>query len=232
MRDILRSSLFNLAVRMRCSGRNDSSVGCDGSKGATAGTCDGPKGWNSSTVRCEGRRLRSRQDLNPEREHRRCERSLSIQRVRPGLRPPRRKVRLLNPRPGVRGMGPSDLAVLQPPRGRDRPRKTTSATPAIDRYPASPGHLLVIPYRHVADFFDAELAVLVRDAKHLLGERFHPDGYKVGEVAGQTVMHLHVHVIHPAVRRGRGGPPGRGAGRRSRRGGCTERAAQGAGKNQ
>ena len=89
---------------MRCSGRNDSSAGCDGSKGATAGTCDGPKGWNSSTVRCEGRRLRSRQDLNPEQEHRRCERSLSIQRVRPGLRPPRRKVRLLNRRPGVRGM--------------------------------------------------------------------------------------------------------------------------------
>jgi hypothetical protein len=60
---------FNLARRMRCSVRNDSSAGCDGSKGATAGTCDGPKGWNSSTVRCEGRRLRSRQDLNPEQEH-------------------------------------------------------------------------------------------------------------------------------------------------------------------
>jgi hypothetical protein len=33
-----------------------------------------------------------------------CERSLSIHRVRPGLRPPRRKVRLLNRRPGVRSM--------------------------------------------------------------------------------------------------------------------------------
>ena len=31
--------------------------------------------------------------------------------------------------------------------------------------------------------------------KHLLDERFHPDGYNVGEAAGQTVMHLHVHVI-------------------------------------
>jgi len=63
-----------------------------------------------------------------------------------------------------------------------------------DRYPVSPGHLLLIPYRHVADFFDAELAALlalVRDAKTLLDERFHPDGYNIG----QTVMHLHVHVI-------------------------------------
>ena len=67
-----------------------------------------------------------------------------------------------------------------------------------DRYPASPGHLLLIPFRHVADFFDAELAALLallRDAKHLLDERFHPDGYNIGTAAGQTVMHLHVHVI-------------------------------------
>jgi len=74
-----------------------------------------------------------------------------------------------------------------------------------DKYPVSPGHLLLIPFRHVADFFDATdeeqaaLLALVREAKHLLDERFRPDGYNVGvnvgEAAGQTVMHLHVHVI-------------------------------------
>ena len=71
-----------------------------------------------------------------------------------------------------------------------------------DKYPASPGHLLIIPFRHVAGLFDATdaeltaLLALAREAKTLLDERFHPDGYNVGvnigRAAGQTVMHVHV----------------------------------------
>ena len=74
-----------------------------------------------------------------------------------------------------------------------------------DKFPVNPGHLLLIPFRHVAGFFEATdeeqaaLLALVREAKDLLDERFHPDGYNigvnVGTAAGQTVMHLHVHVI-------------------------------------
>jgi diadenosine tetraphosphate (Ap4A) HIT family hydrolase len=74
-----------------------------------------------------------------------------------------------------------------------------------DKYPVSPGHLLLIPYRHIPALFDATdeeqiaLLALVREAKTPLDNQFHPDGYNIGvnvrKAAGQTVMHLHVHLI-------------------------------------
>jgi len=74
-----------------------------------------------------------------------------------------------------------------------------------DRFPVSPGHVLVIPNRHVASFFDLtkaekkEIFNLVNKARHLIQEEFRPDGYNIGinigESAGQTVWHVHVHLI-------------------------------------
>jgi superfamily II DNA or RNA helicase/diadenosine tetraphosphate (Ap4A) HIT family hydrolase len=74
-----------------------------------------------------------------------------------------------------------------------------------DRYPVSPGHTLVITRRLVADWFlataDEQAAVLalVADVKRMLDAELQPHGYNVGFnagiAAGQTVMHLHVHVI-------------------------------------
>jgi len=74
-----------------------------------------------------------------------------------------------------------------------------------DRYPVSKGHLLVIPFRHIPDFFsmtgeekEAVLA-LVTECKEVIEENFSPAGYNigfnVGVAAGQTVMHCHCHVI-------------------------------------
>ena len=74
-----------------------------------------------------------------------------------------------------------------------------------DRYPVTLGHTLIVPKRHVETFFDAtaEERAAIWDAvdtiKRSLDEEFHPDGYNVGfnagRAAGQTVMHLHVHLI-------------------------------------
>jgi len=74
-----------------------------------------------------------------------------------------------------------------------------------DKYPVTPGHLLVIPRRHVADFFDTTpeekfaLFALLDEAKQYLANKYSPDGYNagvnVGEAAGQTVMHVHLHLI-------------------------------------
>ena len=74
-----------------------------------------------------------------------------------------------------------------------------------DGYPVSPGHTLVIPKRHTGSFFDLsekernELLSLLDRAKLVLDEEFHPQGYNIGindgAAAGQTVPHLHVHLI-------------------------------------
>lgn len=74
-----------------------------------------------------------------------------------------------------------------------------------DKFPVTPGHLLVLPLRHVETWFDARrderlaLLALVDEGKRLLDRLYQPAGYNiginVGAVAGQTVMHLHVHLI-------------------------------------
>jgi superfamily II DNA or RNA helicase/diadenosine tetraphosphate (Ap4A) HIT family hydrolase/HKD family nuclease len=74
-----------------------------------------------------------------------------------------------------------------------------------DQFPVSPGHALIIPRRHVSSWFDAtdeervELMAAVSDACSAIEQVHQPDGYNlgvnVGPAAGQTVFHLHVHVI-------------------------------------
>jgi diadenosine tetraphosphate (Ap4A) HIT family hydrolase len=74
-----------------------------------------------------------------------------------------------------------------------------------DAFPVSPGHTLAVSRRHVESFFDldwdevAAIVAILRCAKARLDERDHPAGYNVGinigSDAGQTVMHVHVHLI-------------------------------------
>jgi diadenosine tetraphosphate (Ap4A) HIT family hydrolase len=74
-----------------------------------------------------------------------------------------------------------------------------------DGFPVSRGHTLVIPRRHVGSFFEltgaerASVFALVEVARAALESELHPDGYNIGinegAAAGQTVPHLHVHLI-------------------------------------
>lgn len=83
--------------------------------------------------------------------------------------------------------------------------KSEHAYARFDKYPVNPGHVLVIPRRHVASFFETsqserrEMLNLVDEMKSFLDRRYSPDGYNigvnVGETSGQTIMHVHVHLI-------------------------------------
>ncbi len=74
-----------------------------------------------------------------------------------------------------------------------------------DAFPVSEGHTLVIPRRLAIDWdaatTDERLAILalVDQVKAQLRHELHPDGFNLGinegAAAGQTVFHLHVHVI-------------------------------------
>ena len=74
-----------------------------------------------------------------------------------------------------------------------------------DAYPVSPGHCLVIPKRHIGSWFEATqeertaMLMLLEDAKTLAVTAHPPDGYNIGindgPAAGQTVPHLHMHLI-------------------------------------
>ena len=76
---------------------------------------------------------------------------------------------------------------------------------AWDRFPVNEGHFLVIPYRHFSGYFDIseeernELWTLVAQGQKVVEEKFNPDGYNVGINvgfwAGQSIPHLHIHVI-------------------------------------
>jgi ATP adenylyltransferase len=76
----------------------------------------------------------------------------------------------------------------------------------LNLYPYNPGHLLVCPYRHVADYTDlddaevAEVSLLTQQAMRVLREVSRPHGFNLGmnqgPVAGAGVAaHLHQHVV-------------------------------------
>jgi diadenosine tetraphosphate (Ap4A) HIT family hydrolase len=72
-----------------------------------------------------------------------------------------------------------------------------------DKYPVNKGHTLIIPRLHDANYFNVtnkeSLWQLVGETKKLVDALYNPDGYNiginVGEPAGQTVFHCHIHLI-------------------------------------
>jgi diadenosine tetraphosphate (Ap4A) HIT family hydrolase len=75
----------------------------------------------------------------------------------------------------------------------------------FDKYPVNKGHTLIIPKKHCDDYFELSFKeqsacwFMLNKAKEILKNRFNPDGFTVGvninEAAGQTVPHVHIHLI-------------------------------------
>ena len=74
-----------------------------------------------------------------------------------------------------------------------------------DKYPVSPGHLLIITKRHVADYFELtaeehqEMHAMLLKMKGVLAAEMNPQGFNIGvnigRTAGQTIDHVHMHLI-------------------------------------
>jgi ATP adenylyltransferase len=75
----------------------------------------------------------------------------------------------------------------------------------FDRFPVNPGHTLVLPRRHVADIFELtegelhDVLRLLSLARQRIAADFPVAGFNVGvnigDAAGQTIAHAHVHLI-------------------------------------
>ncbi|NBT56243.1 MAG: HIT family protein [Betaproteobacteria bacterium] len=97
---------------------------------------------------------------------------------------------------------PCPFCTLLPTRVID---EKATAIAIRDGYPVSPGHTLLIPKRHTGSFFDLstlerdDLLALLDRAKSVLDAELQPQGYNIGindgAAAGQTVPHLHLHLI-------------------------------------
>jgi diadenosine tetraphosphate (Ap4A) HIT family hydrolase len=74
-----------------------------------------------------------------------------------------------------------------------------------DPNPVTKGHALIIPKRHIQDYFEMrdkeakELFSQILKLKNIVDKKYKPVGYNIGincgKAAGQTVFHLHIHFI-------------------------------------
>lgn len=101
--------------------------------------------------------------------------------------------------------GNNTCPFCSPDAGRELIVESATAYSLFDKYPVSKGHALVIPKKHCPDYFDltfreqSACIYMLNTVKQILQSKFNPDGFNIGlnigADAGQTVPHVHIHVI-------------------------------------
>jgi len=99
--------------------------------------------------------------------------------------------------------------------------ESESAYAMYDKFPVNNGHALIIPKKHCSDYFDlsfkdqAACFQMLNAVKEIISHKYNPDGFNVGinigKYAGQTIDHVHIHLIpryHGDVEEPKGGVRG------------------------
>ena len=100
---------------------------------------------------------------------------------------------------------PNNPCLFCHPKPHEILAETEHALLISDSFPVSPGHCLVTPRRHIKTYFECseeenrEFRELILLAKQQIEKKHSPDGYNIGcnneLAAGQSVFHLHIHII-------------------------------------
>lgn len=99
----------------------------------------------------------------------------------------------------------TDCPFCSPDSDRELLVESATAYAIYDKFPVNDGHALIIPKRHCSDYFQltfkeqAACIFMLNKVKEVVSAKFNPDGFNIGinigEKAGQTVNHVHIHLI-------------------------------------
>lgn len=90
-------------------------------------------------------------------------------------------------------------------KNKEKIAENNSCFAFFDEFPVNDGHVLIVSKRHANTFFDltkveqCDMIDLLNECKIIIDNAYKPQGYNIGlncgEVAGQSVMHVHMHLI-------------------------------------
>lgn len=99
----------------------------------------------------------------------------------------------------------SECPFCNPDSKRELIVESATAYSIFDKFPVNKGHALIIPKKHCSNYFDLSFKeqsaclFMLNKVKEIISNKFNPDGFNVGinigDAAGQTIPHVHIHLI-------------------------------------